>query len=301
MLSRIAESYFWMGRYLERAEATARMLSEHHQLLVEERLESEETACVVLLDALSLPRVDAVETAGLVRALVGTPDLPATISGSVSGARENARAIRDTISSDVYEALNGAYLALSRGLALAASPGVALHRVIERLLVVNGVLQWTMPRDEGYLFMDLGRSLERIDMTVRLMNVRHDQLWPETGPVATLRAAGMHDAFLRAGLSMSGDEVRAFLLLDEVNPRSVRSCAAHAEDAVRALQLMGVDDGGMLLREVGMLRSRVEYVVSPTPAEVDRLARDAQAGATRASDAVVEAYFRQAGTIVWSH
>ena len=80
--------------------------------------------------------------------------------GAVGAARENARSVRDALTGDVFESLNGAYLTLTRGLMAAASPGPSMHRVIERLMVVNGAVEWTMSRDEGHWFLMLGRSLE---------------------------------------------------------------------------------------------------------------------------------------------
>jgi uncharacterized alpha-E superfamily protein len=301
VLSRIAESFFWIGRYVERAEATARLLAEHHQLIVEDRTLPEDVACAVVLDALSLSHVDVATSGDLVHALVGGAGQPSTVAGAVTAARENARAVRDALSGELFEALNSTHLALGRGLAFGASPGVALYRVLERLLVVRGVIDWTMPRDEAYLFLELGRSLERIDMVSRLLSVRHDQLWPESGPLATLRAAGAFSAFLRSGMPTTGEEARVFLVLDDTFPRSMRRCAADAEAAVRGLEREGVRDDGDLLREVGMLRSSLEFAVNPDPEAVDHLSAMGRRSAGRASDAVAHAFFRPAGTIVWSH
>ncbi len=301
MLSRIAESFFWIGRYLERSEATARLLAEHHQLLVEERTVPEEVACAVLLDSLSLPVEHVSEAGSLVGAVIGTTEDASTIVGAIASARENARGIRDQLSVEVFEALNATHIALSRGRVHAASPGVALHRVEERLLTVNGIIEWTMSRDEGYLFLSLGRSLERIDMVARLLGVRHEQLWPEGGPVATLRAAGALSAFQRMQNPLEGDAVRKFLTLDPDFPRSIRACSSQAEQSVRRLRLIGSRDDGDLLREVGLLRSQLEYAVDPSPGEVDLLCTDAQASAARASDATARGFFHQAGTIAWSH
>ncbi len=301
MLSRIAESFFWIGRYLERSEATARLLAEHHQLLVEERTVPEEVACAVLLDSLSLPVEHVSEAGSLVGAVIGTTEDASTIVGAIASARENARGIRDQRSVEVFGALNATHSALSRGRVHAASPGVALHRVEERLLTVNGIIEWTMSRDEGYLFLSLGRSLERIDMVARLLGVRHEQLWPEGGPVATLRAAGALSAFQRMQNPLEGDAVRKFLTLDPDFPRSIRACSAQAEQSVRRLRLIGSRDDGDLLREVGLLRSQLEYAVDPSPGEVDLLCTDAQASAARASDATARGFFHQAGTIAWSH
>jgi len=301
MLSRLAESYFWLGRYLERAEATTRLLAEHHQLMVEDQSVSELLACAVLLEALTLPHEDVTQPDELVRAVVGGEDSPSTIIGSVAAARDNARAVRDSLSAETFEALNAAYLSLVRGVVITSAPGVTMHRLMERLLTVNGVIDWTMPRDEAYQFLVLGRELERIDMVGRLLAVRHDQLWPSAGPSATLRAAGAQTAFLRSGASLTGPQVRSYLVLDPMFPRSMRNCALDAEDGVRALSRLGVSDRGALLREVGMLRSALEFEIDHDPQSVDRLAEEARLAAHRASDQVNSTFFRQYGTVVWSH
>ena len=301
MLSRIAESFFWLGRYVERAEATSRLLAEHHQLMIEDQSVPDPVGCGVLLDALSVVAPDATTPRSLVRAVVGREADPSTISGAVASARANARAVRDALSQDTFEALNAAHLALSRGIAFASSPGVALHEVLERLLVVNGVVDWTMPRDESYQFLVLGKELERIDMLGRLLGIRHDLLWPSSGAAAALRAAGALSPFLRTGKPISGLHARTFLVLDQTFPRSMRSCAADAEEAVRALQRLGVSDGSLLLREVGMLRSELEYARLPESESLDRYIRESTDAATRASDEVNRAFFRQHGTVVWSH
>ncbi|MDO8307023.1 MAG: alpha-E domain-containing protein [Actinomycetota bacterium] len=301
MLSRIAESFFWLGRYVERAEATARLLAEHHQLLVEDRSVPDAIGCRALLEALSMSAEGVESPVELVRVVVGHEADPSTIAGAVSAARTNARAIRDSLSQDTFEALNSAHLALSRGMAFTASPGVALHRVLERLLVVNGIVDWTMPRDEAYHFMVLGRELERIDMVGRLMAIRHDQLWPSSGPAATLRAAAALSPFLRTGRPIAALPVRTFLVLDPAFPRSMRVCAADAEEAVRGLYRSGVSDSGQLLREVGMLRSELEYASLPTPEDIEKFVGEARSAAVRAGDEVYGAFFRPHGTIVWSH
>lgn len=301
MLSRIAESFFWLGRYVERAEATARLLSEHHQLLVEDRSVPEEMGCALLLDALTMPSVGVETAQDLVRVVVGGELESSTIAGAVASARTNARAVRDSLSQDTFEALNSAHLALSRGMAFTASPGVALHRVLERLLVVNGVVDWTMPRDEAYQFMVLGRELERIDMVGRLLSIRHDEMWPSSGPAAALRAAGALSPYLRTGKPINATDVRRFLVLDSTFPRSMRSCAADAEEAVRGLQRLGVSDSGSLLREVGMLRSELEYARVPSSTDIETFIDEAREASVRASEEVNRAFFRQHGTIVWSH
>ena len=301
MLSRIAESFFWMGRYLDRAEATTRLLAEHYQLLVEDQSVGQDLACGVLLDALGIAHPAGLSRESLVQAVLDDQTRPSTVAGAVSAARDNARSIRESLSSDTYEALNATHLQLAGGVGSGSSPGVALYRVLERLLVVNGVVEWTMPRDEAHHFLVLGRELERIDMMGRLLSIRHDLLWPTAGSLAILRATGSLSAFLRSGATVNGPDVRSFLVLDAMFPRSMRTCAADAEAAVRALSALGVRHGGSLLSEVGMLRSALEFADPFDPRLVDTLVVTAQESATRASVAVNDAFFRQRGTVVWSH
>jgi uncharacterized alpha-E superfamily protein len=256
----------------------------------------------MLLDALSLAEDEAVRSSDLVSTVLGAADRSSTVAGAIASARANALAVRDVLSVEVFEALNAAHLAVVRGMGLVRvdSPGVSLHRVVERLLVVHGVIAWAMPRDEAYHFLVLGRSLERIDMTARLLAVQHDALWPESGPVATLRSAAAHSAYLRRA-AVDADGVREFLVLDPDFPRSMRRSAIEAEEAVRSIMALGAGGGTELLREVGMLRSALEFAVNPDPDDVDRLAEQARVAAMTASDIADAAFFRQSGTIVWSH
>ncbi len=305
MLSRLAESFYWIGRYIERSEASARLLAEHHQLIVEDKRVTPARGAQVLLEALQLDPDERATTPGaLARQVLGTPEDTGTISGSVHAARENARAIRDALSGEVFEALNSVDMRLTLAVSKPdiRSPGVLLHGVLERLAIVHGVIDWTSPRDEGYLFLRLGRTIERIDMTGRLLAVHHESLWPESGPVAMLRASGGLHAFLRGRNPMNAEQVRGFLVLDPLFPRSMLGSARGAVTTVRELEAQGsLDTSGSLLRTVGMLQSELEFSASaPSPQTIDAMAESAMAAAGEAGAEVSDAFFRQAGTIVWS-
>lgn len=306
MLSRLAESFYWIGRYIERSEASARLLAEHHQLIIEDKRVTPELGAEVLLEALMLtPDSPAATPSELVRQVLGSPDDTGTISGSIHAARENARAIRDALSGEVFEALNSVDMRLALAVSKPdiRSPGVLLHGVLERLAIVHGMIDWTSPRDEGYLFLRLGRTIERIDMTARLLAVHHESLWPESGPVAMLRATGGLHAFLRGRNPMNAEQVRGFLVLDPLFPRSMLGSARAAVETVRELEAQGsLDTSGRLLRTLGLLRSELEFSsAAPSPQAVDAMAESAMAAAGAAGAEVSEAFFRQAGTIVWSH
>jgi len=304
MLSRIAESFFWIGRYTERCEATARLLAEHHQLLVEDTRVPHALGVSALLDALDFPEEigNSMTPPELVRTVVGESTMPSTIRGAAFAARENARAIRDAISGDLFEALNSMYLYIVSPSIMTASPGVGLRIALERMAAVSGVIDWINPRDDAHLFLQLGRALERIDMVGRLLSMRHDLLWPESGPSTMLHACGGLGAFLRTGRPQTGEEVRQYLVIDRSFPRSMLRCALQAEKAVNDLEREGtVAVSGALTRTVGMMRSTLEYSVSsPTDESLTRLATETVSHVLTASTQMDEAFFRQIGTIDWS-
>lgn len=307
MLSRIAEAMFWIGRYVERAEATTRLLVEHHQLLVEDTRIDPAVGAVAMLAPLGLAPEAAGEAqpitpTALVRATVGDSTNPSTILGSVAAARENARTIREALAGDMFERMNATHLRLQAGISTVI-PGVPLGALLDELAVVTGIIEWQMPRDEGLEFLRLGAALERVDMTSRLLEIDHERLWPQAGAATTLRAVGGLNPFLRTQRALTGEQVRAFLVLDPAFPRSMLQCAMRAERSVRQMARYGsARQTSALLRTVGILRAELEFAsVNPTPADLELLCDRARAAAFEASDAVSSAYFRQAGTIVWSH
>jgi uncharacterized alpha-E superfamily protein len=306
MLSRIAEAMFWIGRYVERAEATTRLLVAHHQLLVEDTRIDPGVAVEAMLRPLSLlPSKQGPEgfTPGtLVELVVGDSANPSTILGSVSAARENARTIRDALAGDMFERLNATHLRLQAGISTVV-PGIPLSGLLDELAVVTGIIDWQMPRDEGLVFLRLGAALERLDMTSRLLDIDHELLWPQAGAATTLRAAGGLNPFLRTQRALNGEQVRAFLLLDPTFPRSMLQCAIRAERQVRQMATyVAPRQTSSLLRTVGILRAELEFASAyPTPDDLELLSERARESAFEASDAVAAAFFRQAGTIVWSH
>ena len=309
MLSRIAEAMFWIGRYVERAEATTRLLAEHHQLLVEDtRLDPAVGVEAMLRPLFLMPEPTAegeppaLTPASLVTLVVGDSADPTTILGSVAAARENARTIREALPGDMFERLNATHLRLQAGISTVI-PGIPLRALLDELAMVHGIISWQMPRDEGLVFLRLGAALERLDMTSRLLDINHEALWPQAGAATTLRAAGGFNLFLRTQRAMSGEQVRGFLLLDPTFPRSTLQAASAAERAVRQMAAYGSpQQTSALLRTVGILRAEMEFAsVNPTPADLALLGERARDAAYVASDEVATAYFRQAGTIVWSH
>ncbi|NUR85073.1 MAG: alpha-E domain-containing protein, partial [Nonomuraea sp.] len=169
MLSRIAESLYWIGRYVERAEDTARILDVHLHRMLADPWTDEEVACRSLLAVMgSAPdQLGAVGVTGVVERLgLDTTD-PGSVLGALAAARENARGSRETVSAEMWECLNTTWLGLADARDRIELRGVHpfFQWVRERCCVLAGLADTTMSRDEGWQFLVLGRSIERVDMT----------------------------------------------------------------------------------------------------------------------------------------
>ncbi|HKY76266.1 MAG TPA: alpha-E domain-containing protein, partial [Acidimicrobiia bacterium] len=134
MLSRIAEALFWIGRYVERADDTARILDVHYHLLLEDPWIDEESACRALLEVMGVGDGVSAPTGRTVNEILAYDELsPSAIAGAMKNARENARGVREAISSEMWECLNATWLALRERRVLAgASPSLFFRFVKER-------------------------------------------------------------------------------------------------------------------------------------------------------------------------
>lgn len=296
MLSRIAESLFWVGRYIERADDTARILDVHLQLLLEDPWVSEDLACRSLLAVMGSPPPAVgtyVTPADVMRTLGYDRANPGSIAGALEAARENARRARETISTEVWESLNHTRNELGSVIATRT-----LHEffawVRERAAVAGGFVDSATSRDQIWTFLVLGRSMERADMTARLVAAR--AVAGTGGPSWTtlLRSCGAYEAFLRAFRGRASDELATeFLLLDPLFPRSVVHALRQAEDCLIALG-DGNDRSGTesAVRILGRVRSGLEFrpvaqLLDDLPTEMEEVQR----ACSTASTAVALRYF----------
>ncbi len=274
MLARHAESLFWAGRQIERAESTARMLDVTYHGLLEAMPWEAKRSWMDLLKVLWLDRPFAQLERG-VRAgtvsefLVFDADNPGAIVSCVGQARDNARAARELISSELWEAVNTFHLEL-RARNLRAEVEVRPHElygfVKRSCQTIAGVAGETMPRDDGWRFLMLGWMLERAEMTCRLLDVRYSQLVTAgaTGGfhhwLQTLKSASGSEAFRRRyRASMDPADVVEFLLLSRTFPRSVLFSLRSAENDLARLEA----GGAQLVRPqrlLGRTRSDLEFL-----------------------------------------
>ena len=306
MLSRIAEALFWIGRYVERADDTARILDVHYHLLLEDPWVEEEAACRALLDVMGVGTDIAAPTRRTVNEVLAYDEsTPSSIAGAVKCARENARGVRDSMSSEMWECLNATWHALrERRVLSGASPSLFFRFVKERAAFFSGLADSTMSRDEAWRFLSLGRGLERVDMTCRLLSSRWSEATGSAGWVTTLRCCSGHEAYLRTYRRAVDTSLAAeFLLLDRLFPRSVyyaldvveRRLAELAPDAGR------VGAGDDARRLIGRARTELEFrTLRELLVDLPAVLTEVQAAGAAVSAAVAARYFHHTQPVRWT-
>ena len=306
MLSRIAESLFWIGRYVERADDTARILDAHLQLLLEDPWVEEDLACRSLLAVMGAPEPAPemiITRSDVMDMLAHDISSPGAIAGALAAARENARRAREIVSTELWECLNTTWnrLAAQRD---ALAPHDFFSWIRERAAIVSGLVDSGTSRDLTWQFLVLGRSIERADMTARLIATR--ALSGVTGPTWTtlLRSCGAHESFLRTYRGRATDALAAeFLLLDRYFPRSVFYALQRAERCLGEISPSETRKGSAeddARRVLGRARSSLEFrplgdLLAGLPDEMEHVQRACSA----ASDALRGRYFPTPASTAW--
>ena len=249
MLARVAENLYWMARYIERAEDTARLINAHAQLLLD-LPHAAQTAWAPLVhmsgdDSEFAGRYSRADARSVIRFLVGDRKHGNSIVNCLARARENARSVRDTLPREAWEQINDMYLAARSG-AAGARQFDYLRAIILDAQRITGLLAGTMNHDAAYAFIRAGRNLERGDMTTRIIDVRCMHLLPlerggidpfETiqwiGVLKSLSAYQMYRQYMRG--AVAGPGVLQFLLQNGLFPRAFVHCLGEVERAVVAL------------------------------------------------------------------
>lgn len=245
MLSRVAERLYWMARYLERAENTARLLDVHQTLMLDLPTDAR-VGWMPVLDILGCREV--FDQSGCSAApddiqlfISAGADNPGSLLHSLQGARENARTTRDLIPTEVWRAINELQIYADERLPRAKGRmrKAALSQVVSRCQMVAGQLMATMSRDAPYQLIRAGRSLERADMTTRsldaaaaLLLAGRDDLkrYDNTLWMAVLRSMSAYQMYRQqVRRRVCGPDVMEFLLQNRMFPRAVGNCLAELE------------------------------------------------------------------------
>lgn len=252
MLSRVADSIFWMSRYIERAENTARMVDVNLQLQLDLPTYSHEQWEPMIMvtgdDAVFRERYGDATRSNALEFLTFDSQNPNSILSCVAAARENARTVREIISSEMWEEINRFYLFVRDPGARNRVAGEAhqFYQEIKRTShLIGGTQNETMPHGEAWHFSRLGRFLERADKTTRIVDVKYFLLLPSADDVgrpvddlqwsALLRSASALEAYRKAFGRVSAANVVGFLLFDREFPRSVHRCASVTQESLHAI------------------------------------------------------------------
>jgi uncharacterized alpha-E superfamily protein len=272
MLARHAEALFWCGRYLERASYTARMLDVTYHGLLESPPSEARQAWVDLLAVLHMrsafeARHESITAPAVSTFLVADATNQGAVISAVGAARDNARSVRELLSTEVWESINTFWLELAaRDLSedLEQAPYALYGLVKRRCQAVAGTAVETMPRDDGWRFLMLGWMLERAERTCRLLYVRYGATQARGDAegshhwVGVLKAASASEAYRRQySASFSPAHVVEFLLLSRTFPRSVLYALRSAEDRINELGVPGRLSRPQ--RSIGRLRSDLEF------------------------------------------
>ena len=268
MLSRVADSFYWMSRYLERAEHSARVLEVHQSLTLDDPTDMVGRSLLVAVGAVPAATADSTsEAVGRIAAAH-----LATVASAVVSARENARQIREQISSEMWEQLNLMYLTIRDADGPEApEAAVLMRRTIAGAHRFYGVTEATLSHGEGWHHMQLGRYLERASSTASLLELYFDE--PPEGEgrsasinayverVGLLRACAAFEAYCRCYTAdIRPERLAEFLVLNAEFPQSVRFAADRLEDSLRAIaRSLGRQQTGRPERFAGRLRAALNF------------------------------------------
>ncbi len=278
MLSRVADSIYWLNRYVERAENIARFIDVNLTLLLDSPLGTDQQWEPLILTmgdlALFKERYGLATADNVIRFLAFDLGYPNSILSCLRAARENARSVREIISSEMWEQVNGFYLMVNE--ADQSRHVMELSDFFNQVKLTShlfaGVMDATMTHNEGWHFGQIGRLLERADKTARILDVKYFILLPSVRDVgstlddlqwmALLKSASAYEMYRKRGVHrLSPQSIAEFLILDPVFPRSIRFCVSQVERSLH--EIMGTAIGTWstpVERSLGRLRTDLDYI-----------------------------------------
>lgn len=316
MLSRVAGNIYWMARYLERAENTARLVNVNSHLLLDLPKNMtfgwESLIAITGCDNLFYESYKEPTERNVTKFLVGDEKNVSSILSCLAQTRENMRTSRDIIPADAWEQLNDLYLFVRN----AVSNGITkrnrydfLRKIILGCQQITGITAGTMNRDAAYNFLRMGCYLERADMTTRILDVRSANLLPkqsEEGSVnlspfdniqwmSVLKSLTAYQMYRqRMRLRVKGEDVLKFLLQDSEFPRAVSYCLSIVETC-----LSGLPKNDTPLRGLGRLQRQIQSANVRELAHhgLHELIDELQISLGHVHDSIAVAYFGVDGSI----
>lgn len=274
MLSRTADHLFWMSRYIERAENLARLLDVTWQMsLVPQSLEAanQNWNAIIALNSLEeayAKKYTEITAENVLRFMVSDADNFASIHSCLRMARENAHAVRGTITSEMWETLNSTWLE-AREKSFEQLYGAGISEFFEwvkmRSSLSRGTTLGTLLQDKAYHFIRLGTLLERADNTARILDVKYHVLRPHGDEGATdfyqwgalLRSVSAFEVYRKVYRDViTPERVAELLILRDDMPRSLHFCM---NGVVKNLELIANSHSGETQRQAGLLHAKLHY------------------------------------------
>ena len=274
MLSSTAKNLYWMGRYLQRAKTTARLIEATQRMALQSRGKEAEGIVAIfgMEDEFRQSQSQGSRLSSLVDFLAFDEQNPSSIVSSIASARRNAREERNNITVDVWESLNGLWLEITgklRGNRSTLDRGALIELVKKQAVMIFGAAQVTLLRDEAYNFLQLGSFLERGDNTARILDVKFHALRPDGRPhtdemdyfawselLACIGAVRTYRRIYRSSLDPL--RVAELMMLRRDVPRSVHHCLWMVDLSMRELaDIYGAR--GEADRLAGELHARLRY------------------------------------------
>jgi len=276
MLSRAADSVYWMNRYIERAENIARFIQVNLHLNLDLSVQmSQQWAPLVKVTgdyALFKEHYGEPTQGNVIEFLTFDRNYPNSIISCLHGARENALTVRQIVSSEMWQHINTFYLMVTRvhkGLALEL-PQDFFRRITQASHTFTGTMSATMSHGEAFHFSRLGAFLERADKISRILDVKYFILLPDVHYVGTpydniqwsalLRSASAFEMYRQRYGAIIPTKVAQFLILDPEFPRSIHYCLLEAEQSLRRITGSPANAfSNAAERQLGRLRSELIY------------------------------------------
>jgi len=260
MLARAAGNLYWMARYLERAENTARLINSTTHVLLDLPLGASfgwaNLIEIAGLDNLFKENYPVADEEAIMRFLIEDTRNPGSILSCVQYARENTRTLREVLPAEMWERINTLYLYLKDNAAIACRSRrdryMVLNNLIEQRHAIVGLVAGTMSHDLAYQIIRLGRNIERADMTTRILDLSSAVQFPQDSVLhetlmeriwmSTLNTLSAYQTYRRLiSMQVRSGEVINFLLGDKRFPRSVEYCLGEIESCLmlmpKSLQL----------------------------------------------------------------
>lgn len=251
LLSRVADSVYWMGRYIERAENVARFIGVNLNLQIDLPLAPSQQ-WQPLIDTSGdadtfKEKYGTATQARVIEYLAYDQSNPNSIASCLRYARENARSVRETISSEMWTQVNSMYLQIQNQRELPEPERMldAFRDIRLGCHLFQGVTDATMTQGEAWNFLRLGRALERADKTSRILDVKYFMLLPSTSDVGTpyddihwtavLKSVSGFEMYRKKYGRITPPSVVAFLVMDHEFPRAVRHCIRSANESLHAI------------------------------------------------------------------